>query len=577
MGLTRDFSLHWKNYLILFLVIDLSMELVLIPLFNAGTSLLMSLGSIPYVSYTNALSLLTKHPFVTLGLLGELLVLILCVFSQFALVLNGIVRIRQDRFSFKAIIKDTQSQLRTLDPLGVLFFAGYFLLIVPFSGIFFKTPLLSKVVIPEFIIEFLLQKPLYAIAILSFYLVIFVLSIRLLFLLPLMLFKKLPIKKAIRESLELTKGKFVFYLFKLVKITLVAVFLNIVLLLTLYLGQLWLDEQNPFLALSGGIVNLTLLQLGSLLISIWASITALKLTLPTEIELPSYADPAKKSLLSRLAKPMLILFGIVTLGGNVFYLVEVSKTPLIISHRGVNDENGVQNTIPALKKTASSKPNYIEIDVQETKDHKFVVMHDENLSQLADLDVSPQELTLAQLTAITVHENGHKAKIPSFDEYLKVAQEYDQKLLVEIKTTKRDSDQMLKNFFAEYGDLLVKRKHQLQSLDYEVITSAKKYTPKLSSFYILPYNFIFPQTPANGYTMEKTTLNDTFVTQAHLSFKQVYSWTVNDTDDFKNAAFLNADGIITDNVTEAKEFYRDFTQDASYAQRLLDYTLLLPD
>lgn len=107
MGLTRDFSLHWKNYLILFLVIDLSIELVLIPLFNAGTSLLMSLGSIPYVSYTNALSLLTKHPFVTLGLLGELLVLILCVFSQFALVLNGIVRIRQDRFSFKAIIKDT--------------------------------------------------------------------------------------------------------------------------------------------------------------------------------------------------------------------------------------------------------------------------------------------------------------------------------------------------------------------------------------------------------------------------------------------------------------------------------------
>lgn len=46
---------------------------------------------------------------------------------------------------------------------------------------------------------------------------------------------------------------------------------------------------------------------------------------------------------------------------------------------------------------------------------------------------------------------------------------------------------------------------------------------------------------------------------------------------FKNAAFLNADGIITDTVTEAKEFYRDFTQDASYAQRLLDYTLLLPD
>lgn len=527
MRLKRDFSLHWKNYLILFLVVELSLEVAVIPLFNAWTSLLLNLGAIPYLSYTNALSLVTSHPYITLGLLLEL---IICVFGQFALILNGVVLIRQDEFSFRAILKNTARQLRQLDPLGIFFFAGYFLLIVPFSGIFFSSPLLSKVVIPEFILDFLLQKPLYATLISIFYLAIFILSIRLLFVLPLMLFEKVKIKTALAQSWQLTKNKFWSYTLKLLKISLIALITNLGLTGILYSIQLGLDQTSPLSALIGGSINVTLLQIGSFLISVWASVALLQLILPTNVPLATYKS-TKKSWLSKIAKPLFALFTLGTLLGNGAYLVHLGQTPLIISHRGVDAKNGVQNTIPALRKTAQAKPNYIEIDIQETKDHKFVVMHDENLKQLADLDTSPQELTLAQLTALTVHENGHQAKIPSFDEYLSVAKQYKQKLLVEIKTTKRDSKNMLKNFFDTYKTTLKQNNHELQSLDYKVITNAKKYAPTLNAYYILPYNFIFPQTPANGYTMEKTTLNDSFVTQAKLSFKKVYSWTVNSEED----------------------------------------------
>lgn len=575
MRLKRDFSLHWKNYLILFLVVELSLEIGVIPLFNAWASLLLNLGEIPYLSYTNALSLVTSHPYITLGLLLELIILIICVFGQFALILNGVVLIRQDEFSFRAILKNTARQLRQLDPLGIFFFAGYFLLIVPFSGIFFNSPLLSKIVIPEFILEFLLQKPLYATLLGIFYLAIFILSIRLLFVLPLMLFEKVKIKAALAQSWQLTRNKFWAYTLKLLKISFIALITNLGLIGILYSIQLGLD-QNSLSALIGGSINVTLLQIGSFLISVWASVALLQLILPANVTLTTYKS-TEKSWLSKIAKPLFALFALGALLGNGAYLVHLGKTPLIISHRGVDAQNGVQNTIPALRKTAQAKPNYIEIDIQETKDHKFVVMHDENLKQLADLDTSPQELTLAQLTALTVHENGHQAKIPSFDEYLSVAKQYEQKLLVEIKTTKRDSKNMLKNFFDTYGATLKQNKHELQSLDYKVITSAKKYAPTLNAYYILPYNFIFPQTPANGYTMEKTTLNDSFVTQAKISFKQVYSWTVNSEDDFKNAAFLDVDGIITDNVTEAKRVYHDFNANTSYAKRLLDSLILLPE
>lgn len=575
MRLKRDFSLHWKNYLILFLVVELSLEVAIIPLFNAWTSLLLNLGAIPYLSYTNALSLVTSHPYITLGLLLELIILIICVFGQFALILNGVVLIRQDEFSFRAILKNTARQLRQLDPLGIFFFAGYFLLIVPFSGIFFNSPLLSKIVIPEFILDFLLQKPLYATLIGIFYLTIFILSIRLLFVLPLMLFEKVKIKAALAQSWQLTRNKFWAYTLKLLKISFIALITNLGLIGILYSIQLGLD-QNPLSALIGGSINVTLLQIGSFLISVWASVALLQLILPADVTLATYKS-TKKSWLSKIAKPLFALFTLGTLLGNGAYLVHLGQTPLIISHRGVDAKNGVQNTIPALRKTAQAKPNYIEIDIQETKDHKFVVMHDENLKQLADLDTSPQELTLAQLTALTVHENGHQAKIPSFDEYLSVAKQYEQKLLVEIKTTKRDSKNMLKNFFDTYKTTLKQNNHELQSLDYKVITSAKKYAPTLNAYYILPYNFIFPQTPANGYTMEKTTLNDSFVTQAKLSFKKVYSWTVNSEEDLKKAAFLDVDGIITDNVTEARWVYHNFNANTSYANRLLDAVILLPE
>ena len=56
--------------------------------------------------------------------------------------------------------------------------------------------------------------------------------------------------------------------------------------------------------------------------------------------------------------------------------------------------------IPFLlwKEPLNLKPDYIEIDVQETKDHQFVVMHDANLQELAGVDGTPQEFTLAELT-----------------------------------------------------------------------------------------------------------------------------------------------------------------------------------
>ncbi|MRT18737.1 hypothetical protein F3C99_17625, partial [Vitellibacter sp. q18] len=91
------------------------------------------------------------------------------------------------------------------------------------------------------------------------------------------------------------------------------------------------------------------------------------------------------------------------------------------------------------------------------------------------------------------------------------ANEHQQKLLIEIKTTSADSKQMIDRFIKKYQQTILTHQHRIHSLDYDVVTELKQKAPKLYVSYVLPYNLVFPQTSADAYTMEETTLTGDFV------------------------------------------------------------------
>ena len=93
------------------------------------------------------------------------------------------------------------------------------------------------------------------------------------------------------------------------------------------------------------------------------------------------------------------------LEGYIYLESPDTNTPLVISHRGVSNKNGVQNTVQSLEKTAQLKPDLVEMDVQETKDGQFVVMHDANLKSLARINATPQDLTLDELTKMCIRDS----------------------------------------------------------------------------------------------------------------------------------------------------------------------------
>ena len=165
---------------------------------------------------------------------------------------------------------------------------------------------------------------------------------------------------------------------------------------------------------------------------------------------------------------------------------EVNAGPKIISHRGIDNQNAAENTLEALRLTNREKPDYIEIDIYETADSEFIVFHDANLSHKAGISKAPHELTLAELTAITVTEpnSKHSGKIPSFDQMLNEADQLNQKLLIDIKVSPKDSPKMIDNFLRKYQSRLEKKQHQVQSGDAQVMQKITKHSPQFDTFLI---------------------------------------------------------------------------------------------
>ena len=238
----------------------------------------------------------------------------------------------------------------------------------------------------------------------------------------------------------------------------------------------------------------------------------------------------------------------------------------LISHRGVDHQRGVQNTLGALRRVHAERPGYVEMDLHETKDGQWVVLHDENLGQLAQRNVTPHQLTLRQLERLRIHENGQSDRLVGWPEYLRTAEALRQPLLVEIKTTPQDSPGMLQRFARRYGRRLVRDHSLVHSLDYRAVTSLKRVTPALRVGYITPFNWVAPQSvPADFYSLQRLSVSDQFVQAAHRMRAPAYLWTPDSRATMTRLWALGADGQITNELLRLRSVVAQRPQDAWWA------------
>ncbi|MCT3023617.1 glycerophosphodiester phosphodiesterase [Pediococcus pentosaceus] len=579
---------HIFSYIWLFIASTVAVYGILIPIFTLIGSIMLRLARVRYISNTNLIEIISQHPVLDLGLILLILAVIVAIYWQVTFLFLGTMQINYGKkLTIDSLLRLSVQRVRKTFFRSVWFLLIYCILILPFGGLGFSTPLLNKIRIPSFLVDYFLteNRPLLLVMILL-YVVTFYLGIRLFLVLPLIILGKRNAHTAVKQSWQITKINF-----KPIVLRLVLLFATTIVVIIagqlLVLGEQTLfDRMTPtgvaFLAAS---VNLILIEFFMFLSSIAAGAGSLMIMteyldgdqrftahthrLSDQLQELSYNVGNQRWI--RIIAGLLVIGGI---GFNSLYLTGFfSDTPITISHRGVNAKNGVQNTIESLKNTSRLHPDFIEIDIHETKDHQFVLMHDENLKNLTGVDKAPHQLTLKQLTKLTAHENGSSAKIASLDDYMDAAEKLKQPLLIEFKTTKYDDPKVVERFNAKYGQRILKNHDQVHSLDYDAVEKLKELNPKLTVGYILPFNFIgVPQSSANFYTMEYSTLNNSFLLTAELTGRKVYAWTVNSDDAMARLNFMGVDGIITDKLELLQKTVKQLNHHPSYGSRLINFT-----
>ncbi|EOS7926306.1 glycerophosphodiester phosphodiesterase [Enterococcus hirae] len=589
LGNAWDFLKGTQAYFRDVLIMHLFILFICLPLLNSTTRFILNRGAIDYISSDNISTILSQHPGVLLSLTAVLLTILLLVYFEFTFLLMSVYFIKkQTPISLKQLLQATFRQLKKIRPLTFLFFLAYFVLILPISGLSFNSDLLSKVKIPAFIMDFIFTNRWIVVSsFILFYIFLAYIGIRLIFALPEMILRDRPFKQAVKESWYLTKSRFFAILGQFIIIGGSILLISFAGYLIVLLAQIIVEQFFPNYSLISAVFAMTILQ-AILLFNIVMSTVGIFYIIIDFMddegflpETPNWfrlESPNKR--FSVLKNTSLVLFAVFFGVGvclyNMDYLTSASQTkPVTISHRGVSGGNSAQNTLAALEKTSRTyHPDYVEMDVQETKDGQFVVMHDFNLKKLTGINKAPQDLTLKELEKLKVTENGAKEPVVSFDTYLKRANELNQKLLIEIKNSKNDSKDIVDRFVKKYEENILTHQHILQSLTYQTVSDLKNANPNFYVGYILPFNIVGPPvTPADFLTMEYSTINRNFIDSAHQDGKKVYVWTVNDSDGISRMMFYGVDGIITDQMTILNENIKAMDEEITYSDKLLNFVL----
>lgn len=249
---------------------------------------------------------------------------------------------------------------------------------------------------------------------------------------------------------------------------------------------------------------------------------------------------------------------------------QTRRTPLTIAHRGASGY-APENTLSAVNTADKLGFEWVENDVQRTKDGELVVLHDTTLTRTTDVeqvfpDRSPWNVRdftakeIARLDAGRWFSDDYAGeKVPTLERYMKNLDRTGQRLLLELKSPELYPGieaQTLKELGAQgwldrkhlQGKLIIQAFNANTIRTTHTLNPAVKTgflgNPKVSDLksYAEFTDQINPSYTAatEGYVNEVHALKG-----PHGKPMEVFTWTVNDGSTARAAAAAGVDGIIT--------------------------------
>lgn len=528
---------------------------------------------------------------ITFGLIVVILLLAFWLASlQFVVLLLMLRRAAEkQRITGRGILADLRRvTAKLLRPSSIPLFC-YLFFVLPLSGFGFASALSQGIAVPSFISGELMKSPVGAATWVCFLLLIALLNLRFALSLPILVFTDATGGRAMRLSWRLTAGWASVRLAVAGGVILVGAAVATLLLIAIaILPTALTDEVLPaaspaIAAFSLGIAQTLSLALTSLVVVVFGAMLLALVRqredlLPAGLRIAELADdqhPA--SAAKRRALPILVsVSAVVALGLGILHLgtmqqLSLHPETLVLGHRGFSD-GGAENTIGGLEAADAADADLVEIDVMQTGDGRFVVMHDSELSRLTGQALAVKDLTLDELTGMTVRDQyGHEGRIPSLEEYIGRAKELGMPLLIEIKIGGAETPDHVDLLVQELEELGGMEGNIFHSLDGPSVERLKEIRPDATIGYILAFAGLgVPDTPADFLVIEEWSATQEMqdaAAQAGLGF---FSWTVNDEAGMRELLRRDADGIITDHPDQALAARSEMQEEQGLAGVLLD-------
>ena len=504
--------------------------------------------------------LIFSNPLSSLFCAIYILLVAFLTFAEFFILINFINSRRESSaFSIKTALSKSFIKLKSLVGLQIFFFIIYFISMVPLENLGLSTAITERLRIPAFITGEILKTPTGALLYFILIFAVFYINYRLIFTFPRTILKEEPLSKSIKESWRITKKKMPQILipigiFEIIFMALGLIFMFIVV------GFLGIFK--PFF---GFLLSRTILQ--TMFDAVFFSFSVLT-KISIVIVLLNNIEPQRlKNIENRKEKRkrssilavfmILLLSGSIAINGIQIYYRKIDTKILKIAHRG-DIQGGVENSLEALESAKKKGADYVEMDIQLTRDNNFVVMHDYNLQRLTGRNARVRDLDLSEIQNLTIFENGSKSRIPTFEEYVKRAEELKIKLLVELKPSGDEPENFAEMFVKKFRKLGVERKFKIMSLDLGLVRKIEKIAPEIETGFVIPLQFgDFDNSKIDFYVIEDFSYRHDLALKAHRMHRKIFVWTLNTRSEISKYLQEPIDGIISDELEMINEIEKE--------------------
>ena len=596
----RRLTAHWKPLILFEILWKLVTLLVIAPACAGLIQLAIHLAKLKYLTTSNLLQFL-RSPWTILLLAVLLLLAALYTLFEIAAVCTCF---RQSRFQK---VRTTLGRMVRSGLQSVLhFFRGggpflvlHLLVLIPLMQFSATSGIFTAMGIPDFLAYYMTKKEFLLLIYVAAIILCCLLSVRWVFSSVLFTQNQCSYRSARATSVQLVRGRFwqTFFSVLVWNCCYFAALLVFLCMITVVVLMVIRATGSNDLIMSQAMRILKLL----IQIVLWsfsffatpicmAHLTALlekrcvqmpEVVLPEPVPLSRSAKPFRRSTAVLTA----CCFTVAALGLNLSYVYSVFtgkanfrlalfQNPTVMAHRGLSAD-APENTLYAFSDAISVGADFIELDVQQTRDGVLVVMHDSNLKRTTGVNKDIWDVDYADiqnLDAGSWFDPAYaNARIPTLEETLQFVDKRA-KLNIEIKPTKHGSDTLEQ----DVAELITRYQYTdacyVTSFSYGSLKKVKEANPEIRTGYLMSvaYGQFYSLKYADAFSLNKVFVTSQVVNAAHQQGKQIFAWTVNGMSEVRSLCNLHVDSIITDDpVMVQNVISRDSTGET--LRSVLDY------